>query len=174
MLGELFKGIADEVGAAFDDLRPDNGTRTITVAKPYCMPARPIVLSALQPYGVKIYDYTEIVKTVSPLYAIKNMTVRANAIEQITRMMDPLPTAQVAEVVVSAKAAAWAEYLLIRTKKLYRIGRYIEPKNEAWAQRHGGQMPPAWNDNKPWIESGCSKGMAAWGPLRKAAKKGKQ
>jgi len=170
MFDEIFKGIADEVGAAFDDLRLGPGKRTITVAKPYCMPARGIVLSALQPYGVKIHAISETVKTVGVKAALRQYGIDDTAFDNAERTTSPLPTAQVCRVVVNEQAAAWVEYLLLRTRKLYIVGQYVDNRNLAWAQRHGGQMPPAWGEGKPWIETGCKAGMDAWGPLRKAAK----
>ena len=89
-------------------------------------------------------------------------------------MKVPLPMAQVAKVEVSAKAAAWAEYLLLRTGKLYVVGDYVNKRNEAWARKHGGVMPTAWHEGRPMIETSCKAGMDAWGPLRKAAKGSKR
>lgn len=163
-----------ELRQPLKQLRTGTATRTITVAKPYCTPARPIITAAFQQYGVKIYGYNEYTKTVGPLNAIKNLRVKTNAIETVTRFLDPLPTAQIAEVTVSEQAAAWAEYLLLRTGKLYVPGKYVNSKNAKWAARHGGRMPPAWNEDKPWIEASCGDGMKAWAPLREATKKGKK
>lgn len=167
MFGDLFKEITDTL----DELRIGEPTRTLTVAKPYCSPARNIITGALQPYGVRIYgDIKEEVKTLGPRAAIKQLGLSPDAFDSAIRLPDALPTAQVAEVKVSAKAAAWAEYLLLRTGKLYVVGSYQNPRNEAWAKQHGGTMPTAWNEGKPMIETNCKAGMNAWGPLRKAAK----
>lgn len=171
MFGELIKMVSDELGAVVDDLRLGPGHRTITVAKPYCSPARGIVLSALQPYGVKIHSLTETIKTVGVKAAMRQFGIDDSAFDNAERTTSPLPTAMVCRVVVNEQAAAWAEYLLLRTRKLYIVGNYVDPRNLAWAQRHGGQMPPAWGEGKPWIETGCKAGIEAWGPLRKAAKK---
>jgi len=170
MFGELIKMLSDEVGAVADDLRLGPGKRTITVAKPYCSPARHLVTGALQPYGVKIYSLTESIKTVGVKAALRQFGIDDSAFDNSERTTSPLPTAMVCRVVVNEQAAAWAEYLLLRTRKLYIVGDYVDPRNLAWATKHGGTMPPAWGD-EPMIEVGCSKGMAAWGPLRKAAKK---
>lgn len=150
--------------------RRPSGTTTITVAKPYCIPARGIVEPVLAKYGVKMYDYTEETKMVGPNHALNHMRVDATSGEAVTRMLDPLPTAHVAKVTVSKAAAAWAEYLLLRTGKLYRVGDYIDNRNEKWASQHGGRMPPAWNDGEPWIERSCSEGVQAWQDAQKAVR----
>jgi len=156
----------------FGDMGRGEPTRTLTVAKPYCTPARHIVTSALQPYGVKILDYKETIKTAGVRGMIKQMGLSEDSFDGNTKVA--LPMAQVAKVTVSARAAAWAEYLLLRTGKLHVVGSYQNPRNEAWARKHGGTMPTAWNEGKPMIETGCTKGMAAWAPLRKAAKGSKR
>jgi len=102
---------------------------------------------------------------------MKQMNLSEDSFDGNTKVA--LPMAQIAKVVVSAKAAAWAEYLLLRTGKLYVVGSYQNPRNEAWARQHGGTMPTAWHEGKPMIETSCTQGMAAWAPLRKAARKGK-
>lgn len=170
MFGDLLKEISD----TFDELRIGEPTRTLTVAKPYCSPARDIITGALQPYGVKMYGYNEYVKTMGPRAAIRQLGLSASAFDSAIRLPDALPTAQVAEVKVSAKAAAWAEYLLLRTGKLYVVGKYQNPRNEAWARQHGGVMPTTWAEGKPMIETSCKAGMDAWAPLRKAAKGSKR
>lgn len=167
----MFSELAKELQSAFGSLRHGTETRTLTVAKPYCSPARHIITGTLDQYGVRIYGYSEQVRTLSPAQALKNLRVKASVMESATRIMDPLPTAQVAQVTVSANAAAWAEYLLLRTGKLYCPNGYVARRNAEWAKRHGGQMPPAWKDGKPWIERSCKEGMRAWEPLRKAAAK---
>lgn len=142
--------------------RHPTGTTTLTFAKPYCSPARGIIEPVLQKYGVKMHGYDEEVKMIGARYAFKNMKVDASVVESVSRFIDPLPTAQVAKVTVNKAAAAWAEYLLLRTNKLYRIGGYVDKRNERWAAQHGGRMPPAWNDGEPWIERSCSEGVQAW------------
>ena len=150
--------------------RRPGGTTTITVAKPFCSPARGIIEPVLQKYGVKVHGYDEATKMIGVQYALKTMTVDASVIENVTRFIDPLPTAQVAKVTVNQSAAAWAEYLLLRTNKLYRIGGYIDKRNERWAAQHGGRMPPAWNDGEPWIERSCGEGVQAWQGAQKAVR----
>lgn len=166
----MFSDLRKELADIFGSMRHGEPLRTLTIAKPYCTPARDLITATFQQYGVKMFAYDEQVRTLGPRQAIKNFKVSATAVENITRFLDPLPTAQVATVTVSEKQAAWAEYLLLRTGKLYCPNGYVNKRNEQWAARHSGQMPPAWADNKPWIEKSCSEGKAAWAPLIKAAK----
>ena len=167
----MFSDILRDFTAAFSDLRYGTPTRTITVAKPYCSPARNIITGALQPYGVKIYGYAERTEKTELQGFLRRMKVEAKTWENLK--FGPaapmfLPMAIVAEVTVSEQAAAWAEYLLLRTGKLYVPGRYVNKRNAEWANRHGGRMPPAWKDGKPWIEASCSEGVEAWEAVKEA------
>lgn len=164
----MFGDLRNELASTFQILCHGEELRTITVAKPYCSPCRDIITATFARYGVRLYGYKETTRTVSPRAAVRSLKLSANMFDAGTRL-DPLPTAQVAEITVSAKAAVWAEYLLLRTGKLYVPGQYQDKRNEQWAKQHGGAMPPAWAEGKPWIESGCKDGMKAWHPLRKAA-----
>lgn len=177
MFGKLFAEMAeelsDEVTNTLNEMRPKQDTRTLTIAKPYCMPARGIVTKALQPYGVKIYSYHEEVQKLELRGFLRRMGVEIRKWENLK--FGPgaimwLPQAWVAQVEVSEKQAAWAEYLMLRTGRLYVPGRYVNKRNADWAARHGGHMPPAWKDKKPWIEGGCKDGAAAWQPIKEATK----
>lgn len=165
----MFQDLFDEIAGTFDELRHGAPTRTITVAKPFCSPARHIITGALQPYGVKLLDYKESVKTAGVRGMLRQLNLSDDSFDGDVKV--PLPLAQVAEVKVTAAAAGWAEYLLLRTGKLYVVGDYVNKRNGAWAAKHGGVMPAAWADGKPMIETTCKAGMDAWAPLRKAAKK---
>lgn len=170
-----FSGAMNSLRNDANSLKPGPKTRTITVAKPYCAPARNIITGALQPYGVKIHAISERTEKAELRGFLRRMKVEARTWDNLQYGPGAviwLPMAIVAEVTVNEAAAGWAEYLLLRTGKLYVPGRYVNSKNAEWAERHGGQMPPAWNDRKPWIESSCSDGMKAWGPIREAMKKG--
>jgi hypothetical protein len=161
----MFDDLRKEFAGMFGSVRPGPATRTLTVAKPFCAPARDLITATFKQYGVKVYGYDEQVKMLSPRQAMKNLSVPGDS---EIRNFDPLPVAQVAKVTVSESAAAWAEYLLLRTGKLYVPGQYVNKRNADWAARHGGKMPPA---GQPWIERSCSEGMKAWAPLREAAKR---
>lgn len=161
-------------GSARRQPKKQAGTTTLTFAKPYCMPSRPIIMKALQPYGVKVYSVHEQVHKISLHDFMRRMRVEVRNWENLKfgpAALMWLPAAWHAEVVVNEAAAAWAEYLLLRTGKLYVPGAYQNPRNEAWAARHGGQMPPAWKDGKaPWIEKSCNEGVKQWQAVYGAAK----
>lgn len=171
--GEIF-GITDTVVEEFRNaLSGEDDTVTLTVAKPYCMPARPIIEKALKRYGVKIFDIKEHVEKISLVDFARRMEIELKTFENLK--FGPaapmfLPMAVVAKVRVRRKAAAWAEYLMLRTGRLYVPGKYFEPKNHEWAKKHNGIMPPAWQEGKPWIENSCDKGLAQWEPVKQAAR----
>lgn len=176
MFDELFNqlaGMKDELSAAADGVRYGQPTTTLHIAKPYCMPSRPIITKALQPYGVKVYSIREQVHKISMHDFLRRMRVEIRNWENLK--FGPaapmfLPSAWHAQVVVNEAAASWAEYLLLRTGKLYVPGEYQNPRNQQWAAQHGGKMPPAWKDGKaPWIETNCSAGMDAWQEIKDAA-----
>lgn len=136
-------------------------TRTITVAKPFCAPARPTVVTTFEKYGVKLYGYSERVRLMNPLAKVTT----------VGEEPQHLPLAQVAKVTVSAAAAGWAEYLLLRTGDLHVLGNYVNRRNETWAAKHGGVMPTAWMDKQnpaPWLEPDCKAGHALWQAAHKA------
>lgn len=168
MLKEIFGDLSDMLG----DFMPGPKTRTITVAKPCCAPARPIITSALLPYGVKIHKLTEGAMLVTPKKWLRQQGLRVD--NQTEAFERPAPFASIAKLVVNEKAAAWVEYLLLRTGKLYVPGGYVNERNADWAARHGGKMPPAWKDGKPWIEKSCSESIKAWEPVKKVLKEARQ
>jgi len=104
-----------ETGAA-----PERVTLKFTAA--YCTPARHWLPDILAPYKVK------------------NVVVRdKNMSDDYGNMWQDV------EVDVNKQAAAWAEYLLLRSKKLVPNGKLFEAKNEGWAARRD-DMPKAWTD----------------------------
>ena len=168
MFGELFKDIKDTISTA----RHGTPTTTLTFAKPYCSPARGIIEPVLAKYGVKVFRYQEAPRMTNPLTVLALTSKIASGSGY--RIPNALPIAQVVTVTVSEAAAAWAEYLLMRTGKLYRTGGYINRRNQQWAAQHGGEMPPAWDEGKPWIEKSCTEGMKAWQEVKQATRKGKK
>jgi hypothetical protein len=157
LLGEILSVITKDIKGIINELHHGNQTITITVAKAYCTPARGIVYTALQPYGVKIYGYREYQRFTSP-----RAWLRAQGINSAEPNAQQLPLATFADVTVSNQAAAWAEYLLLRTGKFYVPGEYVNAKNAQWATQHGGQMPPQWDKGLPLIEKNCSIGKTLW------------
>lgn len=137
------------------------GQHQFTVEKPYCSPARPIVM-LLEKYGIPIINYKETIKTVPAGDYAKQMGINPQG---ITRN---LPLAQRATFRVPNAQANFAEYLLLRTGKLVIAGGAIDKRNETWAARHDGKMP------QPWIEKGCSEGKAIWAPVVKRMKENKR
>lgn len=152
-----------------------NSKRTITVAKPFCSPARDIITAAFAPYGVKVHGIKEHTRLLSLHDFARRMRVELRTHENLKYgpAAAPffLPMAIIAEVTVNEKAAAWAEYLLLRTGLLYVPGKYVNRRNEEWAAKHGGAMPPAWNNGQPWIERSCSDGIAQWQEAKAVIKK---
>lgn len=173
----MFKQLLDDMRSTVNDMRPQVQPRTITVAKPYCSPARSIITGALEPYGVKIHGIRERVIKVSLSDFARRMKIELKTFENLK--FGPgapffLPMAVHAKVTVNAGAAAWAEYLLLRTGKLYVPGQYVDPRNQAWAEKHGGTMPPAWGEGKPWLEASCKEGVDVWQPIKEATKQHNQ
>ena len=104
-----------ETGAA-----PERVTLKFTAA--YCTPARNWLPDILAPYKVK------------------NVVVRdKNMSDDYGNMWQDV------EVDVNKQAAAWAEYLLLRSKRVVPNGKLFEAKNEDWAARRD-DMPKAWTD----------------------------
>ena len=166
----MFNELFSDLQSSFDELRYGTPTRVITVAKPYCSPARNIITGALQPYGVKIYgDIKEYSRMAGVRGMFKQLQLSPESFDGGVPVA--LPIATIAEIRVSEKAAAWAEYLLLRTGALYVPGRYVNRRNAEWAKRHGGVMPPAWSEGKPWIEASCKDGVKAWEQAKRLAKR---
>lgn len=94
--------------------------KKIVVAKGFCTPARDAITATLAPYGVR--------HTVQPY---------------------PDPLQNVATVIVSDRAAAWAEYLLLRSGRFVLRSKPIDRRNLKWAIKWQGAMP------QPWVEPGC-------------------
>lgn len=164
MLGNLVKEIRDTVS----ELRHGTATETLTFAKPWCTPSRGIIEPVLRKYGVKVYGFSEAPRMANPLMVLKMTSKIPGDLRFVTP--NALPIAQIAKITVSKEAAAWAEYLLLRTGKLHRIGGYINRRNQQWAAKYNGQMPPAWDNGTPWIETSCNDGIDAWQQVKQAAK----
>ena len=113
---------------------PESPTETIIVAKPYCQPARGIIESIFEKYGVKLHGYKE-------------------RLEYI----DGIPGLVTATVKVSSKQAVWAEYLLLRSHHFMLRSQPKNKRNLEWASKHN-VMPESWN-GKPLIEVGCKEGL---------------
>ena len=110
------------------------GSTEIKLTKGYCTPARDHILTALQPYGVRVLGISE---------SIVYSGLQPQAIN--------------ASVWIGRSQAQWAEYLLLRTQTFKLRGRLINRRNQEWAHRHDRRMPTPWSSKpaKPWIEQGC-------------------
>lgn len=129
----LGHNVDDAVRRFFGNLRRP-GTTEIVVAKGWCSPARDAIFTALRPYGVVVHD---VVETVLP--------------------NEQKPLWIQASVRVNDNAAAWAEYLLLRSAKFRLISKPQNRDNARWARRHNGAMPTPWSTAKQWKEKGCTK-----------------
>lgn len=169
LLGEL----QEELDEIKDSIRLESRV-VLTVAKPYCSPARHIITSTLEKYGVKVFDIKEKTLMVSLTDFARRMKIEKKTFENLQyggAAVLFLPMATHAKVTVKREQAEWAEYLMLRTGKLYVPGKYYNPKNEEWASKHGDRMPPAWKDGKePWIEKSCSDGMKIWQQVKERSK----
>lgn len=125
------------------DIQPS--TETIIVAKPVCTPARGIIESIFEKYGVKLHGYKEKIEYINGIPGLIEATIR-----------------------VSSKQAVWAEYLLLRSQKFMLWSKPLHPKNLEWATKHK-VMPESWN-GKPLIEVGCKEGLNALKGLKKRGK----
>ena len=95
---------------------------TLKFTAAYCTPARHWLPDILAPYKVK------------------NVVVRdKNQSDDYGNMWQDV------EVDVNKQAAAWAEYLLLRSKKVVPNGKLFKDENLAWAARRN-DMPKAWTD----------------------------
>lgn len=102
-----------------------------------CTPTRVHVKTALAPYGVAFRIDGEY------LGDYRGAWVRDSAGAYL----------MVAGVLVSDRAAKWAEYLMLRSGKLQLVSRPLDRRNLKWALKWNGAMP------RPWVEAGCT-----WSP----------
>lgn len=159
----ILQEVWGEIRSSFSGILESDDTTTLTVAKPFCAPARYIVTATLPKYGVKILSYKERTHFVSVKDFMRRMRIEMRQGENLQYGPFAAPgflaMAQVAKVKVKRSQAVWAEYLILRTGQLYIQGEYQHPRNQEWAERHGGRMPPAWKDGVPWVEASCSEGV---------------
>lgn len=166
------------------------------VQKPFCSPCRSNVYTALQPYGVPIFDYEEWEDSVSIAHMAKLWKIELKTFENLKYGpvgLAFLPMAQSAKFKVPANRARWAYYLLRSSGRLAVTGgQQREWSNDsaadhlprAWDMQAGVQaavaaeaavlVPPG--ADKAWVETNCSKGNEIWKQvqeIRDRAKKGK-
>ncbi len=163
----MFQEVFQEIGEAFQDV--GTSKTVLNIAKPFCLPARGIIEPLFAKYGVKLYDIKEKTLLISPLDFVRRMKIELRNWENLKfgpAALMWLPMALQAKVTVKTSQARWAEYLMIRTGRLYVPGRYFDQRNQAWAEKHNGNLPPAWHDKKPWIERSCKEGVEKWKVLK--------
>jgi hypothetical protein len=138
--------------------RTDLGAHEFVVEKPYCSPARGVILAALQPYAVPVLEFTEGIR-----------------MGQLDGM--PVPLTQEARFTVPMQQAKWAEYLIERSGQIAITQGRIDSRNRGWASKYGGEMPTPWYPKKgeAAIEPGCAQGHAMWQAAlqAQASKKGR-
>lgn len=136
--------------------RPARPTRdrkvTITVAKGLCAPARDQITGLLAPYGVVIHGLED--------YVIDAHGRRLTGLSLFDVGPKSGAAALACAVTVNAQAAAWVEYLLLRSQRYKLISRPIDPNNRRWAMAHGGRMPQA------WVDPGCTEAAEPASVLR--------
>lgn len=115
------------------------------VRKAYCSPARNILLTTLQPYGI-------------PVSSVSEHIVFADV--RVDGRTQKLPAYQECKFYVSKKQANWTEYLLYRSRQFVVMDGFVNRvSNERWAAKHD-TMPRPWSTRGGvWVEKSCS--MAA-------------
>lgn len=159
--------------------RTDQGMHEFTVQKPYCSPARGVILAALENYGPSVHDYQEYTREASlghmfDLAKIPGDDGLADALNRMT-----VPMVQEAKFKVPRQIAGWAEYLMWSSGNLVVVGGVVDPKNRERGLRRRGRMPTPWypRPGEAAIEPGCKEGHAAWqraAALIEQAKKGRR
>ena len=123
----------------------------IIIAGPYCTPLRNQILTGLRTFGVTSARITD-------AYVLFPDGTPAPEGSTGTGKNGDWPTRQIYHIRVRAKAAAWAEYLLLRTGKYELLSRPLESRNERWAAKWGGAMP------QPWAVGDCASKVTAAKP----------
>lgn len=167
-----------------------SGYHTFTVQKPFCAPCRDFVYTALEPYGIPVFNYSEKATGLSIKDAAKLWKIELRTFENLKYGPGAatfLPFAQQATFSVPKAQASWAEYLIESTGRLCVTGGRIDAKNRKWGDRRLGKMPTPWDkragvqyaqsriqppeNGKPWIESSCSAGKKLWQEVNIRVKK---
>jgi len=158
-----------------------------TVQKPYCTPCRSHVYTALQPFGVPIFDYEERTENISIMHMAEVWKIELRTFENLKYGpigLTFLPMAQAASFSVPANRARWVYYLLRSSGRVAVTGgKRSEWDNDA----RGAKLPTAWDkragvqaamaaemkvlvppgENKAWIESSCTDGNEMWKMVQK-------
>lgn len=165
-----------------------------TVQKPFCAPCRSNVYTALQPYGVPIFDYEEWTSSVSIAHMATIWKIELKTFENLKygpAGLAFLPTAQCAKFRVPANRARWVYYLLRSSGRLAVTGgkrrewdtdSAADHLPKAWDAKAGVQaavaaetavlIPPG--ADKAWVETNCSKGNEIWKQVQEIRAKAKE
>jgi hypothetical protein len=160
------------------------------VEKPYCCPATEIIVAALHPIGVPIYDCRDWVETQSLATFAERMKIELQTFENLRfGILAPgfLPMACRASFYVPEARANQAEYWLWRTNRLMVVEGEINPRNKISAAKHNGVMPRASDPKRghayaiskevngttisvPTLDSSCKQAQELWDQVLKIAK----
>ena len=161
------------------------------VEKPFCCPASDIIVAALHPVGIPIYEMEDWVEQESLGNFAKRMKIELQTFENLRYgVLAPgfLPMACRASFSVPEQRANQAEYWLWRTARLVVIDGVVNPRNEISAAKHNGVMPRASDPRRgsayaqskegnrrtvsaPKLESSCKQAQALWDQVLKLASK---
>lgn len=197
-LTDLFDWFTDDVEQENVRAYRPNELHTFVVEKPFCAPARDIVLAALHPIGVPVLNMQEWIEKQAIGTLAKRMKIELKTFENL--QYGPfapgfLPMACRARFQVPIRRANQAEYWMLRTQRLVIVEGSVNAKNEAMANRHNGRMPRAAdpqrgkayaerkernnspnakhdpNDSiQPTMESSCKQAQELWAQVEKLAK----
>lgn len=113
----------------------------IVLAGPICAPLRNQILTMLHQYGITSARVTD-------GYALGADGSRGR--EGAFVLGRTQAVRQIYHVRVSRQAAAWAEYILLRSRQYELLSQPMEERNATWAARWQGRMP------KPWRQGQCA------------------
>lgn len=169
------------------DGRAVRGVHWFTVQKPFCAPCRSFVYTALEPYGIPVYNYEGGTNKINTRNQLAVWKIELRTWENLK--FGPaapmyLPMSNYATFAVPGGQAGWAEDLLVKTGKLCISSGHIAGRgaDAKWANRNYGSMPTPWDkqagiersrtmrvgvlqpppDGKAWVEKECTKGVDAW------------
>lgn len=166
---------------------------TFTVEKPFCCPPDQIIMAALHPVGIPIFNMKSWVESTAIETMAKRMKIEVKTFENLKfGPLAPgfLPMAFRATFSVPKTRANHAEYLLLSTQRLIVINGSVNAKNEKWAAQRNGRMPrasdPARGEayalraqaengklsspRQPAYESTCDQAKELWAQVDKLAK----
>lgn len=177
----------------------DNELHTFVIEKPFCCPPDEIVMAALHPIGIPVFEMTCWVEQQSLKSFAERMKIEMKTFENLR--FGPfapgfLPMACRAKFKVPKTRANQAEYWLWRTRRVIVVGGEVNPRNRVSAIAHNGKMPRASDPSKgqayaralqayataspsqptiqsPMLESSCKQAQELWGQVNQMAQAAK-